>query len=81
MGGPAERRRERETRKTDVESVAPSPEITEASTEQEQRPEGQRVRGDDPLAVAGREVQVGLGPGQGDVDHRRVEQDHQLGER
>src|ERR1700712_4192938 len=49
--------------------------------EQEQRAEGQRVGGDDPLARAFGEAERFLGRGQRDVDDRRVEHDHQLGDR
>ena len=43
-------------------------------------PNTQRVGVDDPLQRAGREVQVGLQRGQGDVHDRRVEDDHELAE-
>ena len=55
-------------------------EVGEAAAEQQQAAEGERVGGDDPLAVAVGEAEVGLGGGQRDVHDRRVEHDHQLGE-
>jgi len=54
--------------------------VGDAAAEQQQAPERQRVRRDDPLAVAVGEAQILLRGRQGDVHDRHVEHDEQLGE-
>ena len=59
-----------------------APEVVgNAAPEEEQAGEGQRVGGQHPLAVGGRDVQGPLRRGQGDDHHRGVEHDHELGHR
>ncbi len=55
--------------------------VGDAAPEEEQPGEGQRVGGQHPLPVGGRDVQGPLGRGQGDDHDRGVEHDHELGHR
>jgi len=77
----ARRRGDREADQAADEGPLAAEDVGDPPAEQEQRAEGQRVGGDDPLPGAFREAERFLGRGQGDVDNRRVEHDHQLGER
>src|SRR5205814_2163545 len=80
-GRSAERGGGGEAGQTDDEGPLAAPQVGYPATEQEQAAEGERVGRDDPLAVAVGDAQVRLGGGQGDVHDRRVEDDHQLGQR
>ena len=62
----------------DQEDALAPEEIAEAAGEQQQAPEGDQVAVDDPGQARLAEVQVRLDGGEGDVDDRRVEDDHQL---
>ena len=53
--------------------------VTDASTEEEEGAEGQRVASDDPLQVRRREVQLALDRRERDVDDAEVELEHELG--
>ena len=69
-----------EADETDDEGALAAPEVGEAAAEQQQAAEGERVGGDDPLALAVGEAEVGLRGGEGDVHDGGVEHHHQLGE-
>ena len=56
------------------------PNRSPSAAEQQQRAEGQRVGGDDPLPGVVGEAEVLLRAGQRDVHDRHVEHDHQLGD-
>ncbi len=62
----------------DHEDLAAAVEVTEPAAEQQQAAEGQRVAGDDPAQVGGRDVEVVLDVGQRDVHDGAVEHHHQL---
>ena len=64
----------------DDECALAAPEVGEAAAEQQQACERERVRRDDPLAIAVGEPEVGLSGGQRDVHHGAVEHHHELGE-
>ena len=53
--------------------------VTDPTTKEQQRAEGQRVPGDDPLQVRRGEVQLPLDGRQRDVDDAGVELHHELG--
>jgi hypothetical protein len=78
--GATERRRDREARQADVERRASPPEVREPPTEEQQRTERKCVRRDQPLPIRQGEVQISLRVGQCNVDDRRVERHHQLGD-
>ena len=67
-----------EAGEADDEGALAAEEVAEAAAEQQQAAEGERVGGDDPLAVVVGEAEVLLRGGQRDVHDRRVEHDHQL---
>ena len=79
-GGAAERGGDGEADEADDEGALAAEQVGEAAAEQQQAAEGERVGGDDPLAVAVGEAEVGLGGRQRDVHDGRVEHDHELGE-
>jgi hypothetical protein len=75
---PTEQRAEREERKPD-EKESPAPEeVGEPPAEQEGAAEHDRVGGDHPLQVLLGEAEIALDRGQGDVNDRDVENDHEL---
>jgi hypothetical protein len=73
-------RGEGETDQPADEGPLAAEDVGDPAAEQEQGAEGQRVGGDDPLARAFGEAERFLGRGKGDVDDRRVEHHHQLGD-
>ena len=77
---PVEQRGGREDRDAREEQPAPAEQVARAAAEQQEAAEHERVGVDDPLEVGGAEPEVGLDRRQRDVDHRRVEHDHELGE-
>ena len=79
-GDAAERGGDREAAEADDEHPLAADEVGDAAAEQQQAAEGQRVRGDDPLAVGVADAEVVLRGRQRDVHDRRVEDDHQLGD-
>ncbi len=79
-GGAAERGGQCEAGQTDDEGALAPPQVGHPATEQQQPAEGQRVRGDHPLAVAVGDAQVLLGGRQRDVHDGGVQDDHQLRE-
>ena len=76
--GAGERRGAGEPEQADDEGALAAEDVADPPPEQEQAAEGERVGGDHPLAAVVGEAEVGLGRRQGDVDDRRVEDDHQL---
>src|SRR6266478_4210158 len=74
-------RREREDREADDEDAAAAEEIAELAARDQQGREDERVRGDDPLELRDRDVEVSLDRRQRDVHHRVVEHDHEEAER
>src|SRR5581483_1729570 len=81
LRGATDRRGDREPGEAGDERPLAAEQVADPPAEQEQAPEGQCVGGDDPLPVGVGEVQGPLSGGQRDVHNRRVEYDHQLGER
>ena len=79
-GEAAERGGAGEPDQADDEDALAAEEVADPAAEQQQAAEGERVGGDDPLAGRVGEAERFLGGRQGDVDDRRVEDDHQLGE-
>jgi hypothetical protein len=75
---PAEQGTDREEGQSGEEQSPPAEEVGEPSTEQKRAAEHDRVRGDDPLKARLREAQVDLDRGQGDIDDRDVQDDHEL---
>jgi hypothetical protein len=73
-------RRRAEERDADQEQLAAADEVGGAAAEEQETTEHQRVGVDDPLQLLGGQVQVLLDRRQGDIDDRRVEHDHELGE-
>ena len=73
----AERDRAKPTRPAMKRPLA-AEEVAERAAEQQEAAEGERVGGDDPLPVVGREVQRLLGRRNRDRHDRRVQHDHQL---
>jgi hypothetical protein len=69
-----------EARHAHDEGALPAPIIGDATTEKQERTEDQRVKGDDPGAVAVAHAEVGLGMRERDVDNSAVEHDGELGE-
>ena len=63
---------------TDEEHALAPDEIAGAASEEQETPERERVRVDDPLQVGIGHVQVFLDRRQRDVDDRRIEDDHEL---
>ena len=76
--GAAERGGECESDQPDHQCSTTPPQVGDATTEEQQSAECQRIRGDDPLLIGRADAEVDLGVGQGDLDHRAVEHDHQL---
>src|SRR5919106_1107516 len=74
----AEQRRRGEEDEADDEHAPATEEIGEAPTEKQKTAERQRVRVDDPGEIVLRELERGADGGQGDVDDRGVEDDHEL---
>ncbi|CAO5171411.1 hypothetical protein FAIPA1_310011 [Frankia sp. AiPs1] len=77
----AQSRRRRETHQADQQRPFPPDQVGQAPARQQQSTERQGVGGHHPLPVAVREAKRDLRVGQRDVDHRRVENDHQLHQR
>ena len=69
-----------EADEADDEGALATHEVGEATAEEQEAPEGERVGGDDLLALTVREAEVCLRGGQGDVHDGRIKDDHQLGE-
>ena len=78
-GEAAEERGRAEEDDAEDEHPAAAEQVTEPAAEHEQTAEGQGVCRDDPLASRVGEAEVGLDVGQGDVNDRAVEDDHELG--
>ena len=78
--GAADGRGDREADQADEEDPLAADDVGDPAADQQQRAEGQRVGGDDPLAGVVGEREVGLRGRQRDVHDRRVEHDHQLGD-
>ncbi len=76
--GAADGRGDREAAGADDEHPLAADDVGDAPAEQQQRPERQRVGGDDPLAGAVGEAEIGLRGRQRDVHDGRVEHDHEL---
>src|SRR5829696_3737088 len=77
-GEAAQHRGDDEGEDAEQEDPLAPEEVAEAACEEEQAPEGDQVAVDHPGQARLAEVQVGLDRGKGDVDDRRVEDDHQL---
>ena len=77
---PVEQAGEREEREPGQEQAPAAEEIGGAPAEEEESGEGQRIGVDHPLQAARREAEVVADRRQGDVDHRDVEDDHELAE-
>ena len=77
---PVQQRGGREDRDAREEEPAAAEQVARAAAEQQEAAEHERVGVDDPLEVRGAEPEVGLDRRQRDVDHRRVEHDHELRE-
>ena len=75
---PAEERGGGEADQAGDEGPLAPEEVADLAADEQQAAERERVGGDDPLAVLGREPKVLLRRGQRDVDDRRVEHDHEL---
>ena len=67
------------TRPDEEDALAPD-QIARAAAEQQKATEDERVGVDDPLEVRLAQAQIGLDGREGDVDDRRVEDDHELRE-
>ena len=52
--------------------------VSETTAKEQQRTKGERIRRDHPLAIVIRKAEIHLCRRKRDVDHRRVEHDHQL---
>ena len=78
-GGTADGRRRGEAEQSDKQGAAPAQDVRQPPADEQQCTEGQRVRGDDPLAAFGAEAQRALRRRQCDVHDRRVEDHHELG--
>ena len=78
LRGAAECRRDREPEQADHERPLAPEQVRDAPAEEQEAPERERVRRDDPLAVLVGETQVLLRRRQRDVHDRRVEDHHQL---
>ncbi len=70
-----------EPEQADDERPLPAVVVSDPAAEQQQPAEGQRVGGEHPLPVGVGDAQVGLRRRKRDVHDRRVEDDHQLGDR
>jgi hypothetical protein len=77
-GQTTERRRAGEAQQPDDEHPLATPVVGDPATQQQETPEGQGVRGDDPLTVRRGDTEGMLRRWQGDGDDRGVEDDHQL---
>ena len=62
----------------DDQGTSAPDQVTDATAEQEEPAERERVGGDDPLPVGVRDAQVGLGRRQGDVHDGHVQHHHEL---
>jgi hypothetical protein len=74
----AEKRADRERDQADHEDAPAADDVRDASAEQEEASEDERVGGDHPLQVGLREVEIRLDRGKSDVHDRDVEHDHEL---
>ena len=81
LGQPAEQRGDREQHQPGHEHPAQAEDVPGPAAEQQQPAERHRVRGDDPGQAGVGEAERPLDRRQRDVDHGRVEQEHQLGDR
>jgi hypothetical protein len=77
----ADRRGEREPGESGDEGPLAPEQVADPSAQQQQAAEGERVSGHDPLPLRIGEMQRPLRRRQRDVHDRRVEHDHQLGQR
>ena len=78
-GEPAQERAHGEERKPEHEQPSATEEIRQTAAQEQRAPEEDGVGRDDPLEVGLREPEIRLDRGQGDVDDRDVENDHELG--
>ena len=76
----ADHRSDDEGGEADEEDALAAEEVAEPAGEQQQAAEGDQVAVDHPGQARLAEVEVPLDRGEGDVDDRRVEHDHQLPE-
>ncbi len=76
--GAADRRGGGEPEQADDEDALATEDVADAPAEQQQRAEREGIGRDHPLAIVVGEAEIGLGGGEGDVDDRHVEDDHQL---
>jgi len=73
-------RRQHEPDHPDPEQPAPTVDIAQSTAGDQQCREGQRVRSAVPLDIGRRPTEVGVDHRCGDLDDRRVEQVHRLGD-
>ncbi len=78
VGEAAERRGGGEQRQAAEEYLLAADQVPEPPSQQQEAAEGDQVGVDHPGQVGLGEVQVALDRGQGDIDDRRVQHDHQL---
>ena len=77
----AERGGGSEAQQSDQECLLAAHEVGDATPEQQEPAERQRVRGHHPLHVLRSDTQIRLRAGDGQVHDRRIEHDHELGDR
>jgi hypothetical protein len=77
-GQPAEQGGGREDREAGNEEAPSAQQVGEAPAEQERPAEEDRVRGDHPLQVGLRKIEIGLDRRKRDVHDRDIEDDHEL---
>ncbi len=77
-GEPAEQRADREHDQADHEDSPASEQVRGAAAQEQETAEDERVRGDHPLQIRLREVEVGLDRRKSHVHDRDVQHDHEL---
>jgi len=78
--GTADGGRDREARQAADERPLAAEDVADLAAEQEHAAEGERIAGDDPLALVVGEAEGLLGRGQGNVHDGGVQHDHELGD-